>query len=87
MKVIYRGQRKHTKHQLHISTWQVPNFIEKWLLIKSPQVVNYVGSGTKWFVMQLGEVNPLEYTPVKDPVLIQWLSDIQEGRIKYDDKL
>lgn len=87
MKIYYRGKRQHGKRQLHISTWQVPTFIEKWFLAKSPQVVNYVGTGTKWFIMQLGEINPLDYTPVKDKQMIQWLSDIESGRIKYDDKL
>lgn len=87
MKVYYRGQRKHGKHQLHISTWQVPNFIEKWLLARSARIVNYVGKGTKWFVMEMGETTPLEFTPVKDKLLIRWLSDIEAGRIHVDDRM
>lgn len=87
MTVYYRGMRKHGKHQLHISTWQVPTFFEKWFMARSAMVVNYVGKGTKWFLMQLGEVNPLDYTPVQDKKLIRWLSDIESGRIKYNEKL
>jgi len=87
MKIYYRGQRKHNKRQLHISTWQVPNWFEKWFMARSAHVVNYVGSGTKWFVMELGELTPLEFTAVKDKLLIQWLCKIESGLINVEDKL
>lgn len=76
MKVTLRGTRKHEKHQLHVSTWHEPNWFEKWLMAKSPRVVNYVGKGIKWYVMELGETAPLDYTPVTDKTLLEFLKKI-----------
>ena len=76
MQVTNRGTRKHGKYQLHVSTWQVPNFIEKWILFKRPRVVNYVGKGTKWFIMYASPVHGLQYKPLKNKTLLKWLQTI-----------
>lgn len=76
MKIIYRDQKKHEGHQLHVSTWHEPNWFEKWILLKSAGVVHYVGKGTKWYVMTLGEKIPLEYTPVTNKTILKFLKEI-----------
>ena len=79
MKVHLRGTRKHSKYQLHVSTWQTPNWFERWILWRKPQVVEYVGKGTKWFVMTIGKKTVLEFAPVNDAVLLEWLPTVQLG--------
>lgn len=76
MKITVRGTRKHSKHQLHVSTWQEPNWIERHILRRRPGVVNYVGKGTKWFVMEVGKRSPLDFKPVTDKVLLEMLKKI-----------
>lgn len=76
MKVTVRGMRKHSKHQLHVSTWHEPNWFEKWILAKSPGVVNYVGKGSKWFIMEMGTTTPVDFTPVTNKTLLAMLKKI-----------
>ena len=75
MKVQFRGKRQHSKHQMHISTWQTPNWFEKWLLFKRPCIVNYVGKGTKWYEMRIGPRYKgfVKYISVKNKTLLEWL--------------
>lgn len=80
MKVTLRGTRQHTKHQLHVSTWHEPNWFEKWILAKSPRVVNYVGNGTKWFIMEIGTTAPLDYTPLTSKTLVEFLRNVKQDK-------
>lgn len=70
------GTRKHSAHQLHISTWWQPNWFEYWFLFRRGHVRDYVGKGTKWFRMKLGYRQPLVYKPVTNKAVINFLKSI-----------
>jgi hypothetical protein len=76
MKVYFRGMRKHSKHQMHISTWQTPNWFEKWFMFRRAKTVEYVGKGTKWFRMTLSYGAIFQYKPVTDATLLKFLKDL-----------
>lgn len=79
MKVHLRGTRKHSKYQLHVSTWQTPNWFEKYFMFRKARVVDYVGAGTKWFEMRLGKKSVLNFTPVTNNILLTWLKTVRLG--------
>ncbi|HMG94334.1 MAG TPA: hypothetical protein VK589_29945 [Chryseolinea sp.] len=77
MKIFLRGTRKHSKHQLHVSTWQTPTWFEKYFMFRRSRVVEYVGAGTKWFEMTVGKRTVLNFLPITDQVLISWLATVR----------
>ncbi len=76
MNVQIRGTKRHDNHRMHVSTWETPNWFEKIFMFKRQRVAHYVGKGTKWYVMELGKVNPLEYRAVKSKSLNEILKAI-----------
>ncbi len=76
MNVHIRGKRKHDKHQMHISTWHQPNWFERYIMQRRSHIVNYVGKGTKWFIMELGKKNPIEYREVKNKTILKMLKEL-----------
>jgi hypothetical protein len=73
MTVTLRGTRKHGKYQLHVSTYHQPNWIEKWILFRRAHVVNYVGKGTKWYIMEAGKKSILDFRPVSNRTILRFL--------------
>jgi len=76
MTVQIRGTKKHDKHRMHVSTWQTPNWFEWLFMFRRKSIVDYVGKGTKWFVMKVGFDAKLQYTPVKSKSLIEILKQL-----------
>ena len=76
MKVYIRGKRQHSKHQLHVSTYQVPNWFEKIFMFRRSGNYEYVGKGTKWFRMTIGRKTAIQYKPVTNKHLLAILKSV-----------
>lgn len=58
MRVTIRGKRHHGKrHQMHVSTFQKPSWIEWLFLFMRKGQYDYVGKGRTWYRLRLATAN------------------------------